>query len=365
MTVAHQRPHDIDPTLLDSVRQRGGAKLGITANLAAHTNELIGGVILAVQDAGAPVELIWRDDQRNEEAARRAARSLVDEAVVAVIGHLSASAALPASEIYADAGVVFLAPGTTHPALTKWPGGCVFRVCGRDDDQAEQIADFIARSPRHGTVGIIEQDIAYGRALADLLRAALRKRNVAHLTFACDGRGLSPADLARFARAPVDLAAFAGIHEAAAVCCRQFEQIGYRNPVVLGDDGFTPNLLTLAGVSAAGVNVIAPGPAQNHDPAAAELARRYQRLLGVEPGAYFLTSYAATRIVLAGLAASNGHGRDALASRLRAQVWHTPAGDLAFDHSGEIQGLGWTVYQVEDGGFVPRRAATKDRHNDQ
>ena len=64
MTVAHQRPHDIDPTLLDSVRQRGGAKLGITANLAAHTNELIGGVILAVQDAGAPVELIWRDDQR-------------------------------------------------------------------------------------------------------------------------------------------------------------------------------------------------------------------------------------------------------------------------------------------------------------
>jgi branched-chain amino acid transport system substrate-binding protein len=364
MIVPYLRTDDIDPALLNSVARRGGVKLGVSANLGAHTNELLGGVVLAVQDAAAPVELIWRDDRRNAQDAQMAARSLVDQGVVAVIGHLSASAALPASEIYADAGVVFLAPGTTHPALTKWPGGCVFRVCGRDDDQAEVIAGLIARSPPHKVVGVIEQDIAYGRKLADLLRAALSKRAIAHLTFGCGEEGLSRVDLERFARAATDVAAFAGIHEAAAVCCRQFEQIGYRNRLVLGDDGFTPNLLTLAGTAAGGVTVIAPGPAQNHDAAAAELAHRYQRLLGVEPGAYFLTSYAAARIVLAGLAAGSGRAREVLASRLRAQVWHTPAGDLAFDHGGEVHGLGWTVYQVENGGFVPQRASTGEQKND-
>jgi branched-chain amino acid transport system substrate-binding protein len=359
MTVPHQGTHAIDPALLDSVTQRGGTRLGVTANLAAHTNELIGGVVLAVQDANRPAELIWRDDRRNAEAARSAARSLVDEGAVAVVGHLSASAALPASEIYADAGVVFIAPGTTHPDLTRWPGGCVFRLCGRDDDQAELIADFIARSPRQGTVGVIEQDIAYGRKLAELLRAGLVKRDIGHLTFACEEQGLSPAALAAFARAGVGLAAFAGIHEAAAACCRQLEQINYGNPLVLGDDGFTPNLLVLAGKSAAGVNVIAPGPAQHDNADGAALARRYRRLIGADPGAYFLTSYAATRIVLDAIAGANG--RDVLASRLRAQVWRTPAGDLAFDRSGEVQGLGWTVYRVEDAGFVPQRAFAVDR----
>jgi len=171
MTECQHRPVRVD--LLKKTAKRGAPKLGVTANTAAHTNELIAGVVLAAEDVAVPVDMVWRDDHRDAETAQRAAQSFVQERVVAVVGHLSASAALPASKIYAGAGVPFLAPGTTHPAITELGSDCVFRVCGRDDEEAQLIADLIERLPQRKLIGIIEQDIPYGRKLADLVRAAL------------------------------------------------------------------------------------------------------------------------------------------------------------------------------------------------
>jgi len=150
-----------------------------------------------------------------------------------------------------------------------------------------------------------------------------------------------------------DAVVVAGIHEFAAVCCMQLKAIGYTNPLLLGDDGFTPNLVTLAGSSTAGVSLVAPGPAPNHDATTIELTKRYRRMLGIEPGAYFLTSYAATWILLRALSTENMRERNSLADRLREHGWHTPIGDLRFDRRGEITGLAWTIYQIRNGSFVP------------
>jgi branched-chain amino acid transport system substrate-binding protein len=355
MNVAQFQSHDVRIELLEKAATHGATKLGVTANIAAHTNELIGGVVLAVQDVGFPVDIVWRDDRRDAETARKVAQSLIEEGVVAVVGHLSASAALPASGIYADAGVVFVAPGTTHPALMESGRNCIFRVCGRDDEQAKLMADFIAWLPRHQLTGIIEQDIPYGQKLANLLRDALMDRGLSYVTFPCGNEGLNFAALDQFAKTRIDALVIAGIHEIAAVCCRQLGPMGHIKPVLLGDDGFTPNLLALAGTSVVGANVVAPGPAHNRDAKIAELVKRYRGLLCVEPGAYFLTSYAATWILLNALSAGNTHRRNSLADCLHDRVWETPAGCLKFDEKGEAQGLGWTIYQIEDDRFVPRR----------
>src|SRR6516162_3130059 len=98
--MAECRHRSIRFALLEKVAKRGAQKLGIAANVSAHTNELIGGVVLAVEDAGCPVDMQWRDDRRDADTARRVAQTLVEEGVAAVVGHLSASAALGASKIY-------------------------------------------------------------------------------------------------------------------------------------------------------------------------------------------------------------------------------------------------------------------------
>lgn len=339
--------------LLEEMSTPGATKLGVSANIAAHTNELIGGVVLAIQDVGRPIRIIWRDDQRNADGACRSAQSLIDEGVAAVVGHLSASAALPAAEVYTGAGMVFLAPGTTHPALTASDGGTVFRLCGRDDDQARLLAGLVGLLPRRGTIAVLAQDIAYGRALAQLLADAFDSNGLDHLAVASGDECLSTRDLEQIERAGADALVIAGIHEFAASCCRRLDVAGYGGLLVLGDDGFTPNLMSLAGDSVEGAILVAPGPAHDRNDKTLELTRRYRALLGSEPGAYFLTSYAATWILLQALEDEGPPSSERLSDSLRGRAWRTPVGELRFDKKGEVEGLGWTTYRVRDGRFVP------------
>jgi branched-chain amino acid transport system substrate-binding protein len=217
------------------------------------------------------------------------------------------------------------------------------------------MADLIAQLPQHRLIGIIEQDIPYGHKLAHMMRSALTDCGSVHLTFPCRENGLNHTDLSHLVRAGVDAVVVAGIHELAAVCCKQLQAIGYTMPLFLGDDSFTPNLLALAGDTAEGARMVAPGPAYDHDASTIELTERYRKLIGVEPGAYFLTSYTATSILLAALGGENVQNGRSFANQLRGQSWRTPIGDLRFDEKGEIEGLESTIYQVQDGRFVPQR----------
>src|SRR3546814_10096305 len=50
-------------------------------------------------------------------------------------GHFNSSVSIPASEIYAEEGIVQITPASTNPQLTEQGFSTVFRTCGRDDQQ--------------------------------------------------------------------------------------------------------------------------------------------------------------------------------------------------------------------------------------
>ena len=131
------------------------------AQLAVGLKNQSGGIngkkieLITVDDGGLAGEGTWR------------ARSLVDEMVLGVIGHLNSDISIPASEIYSKAMIPEISPGSTSPFFTerKPVMGYVFRTIGRDDQQGELSARF-AISQHFKKIAVLYNNRDYGASLA-------------------------------------------------------------------------------------------------------------------------------------------------------------------------------------------------------
>jgi branched-chain amino acid transport system substrate-binding protein len=141
-----------------------GEQQEIGANSAiAHLNAN-GGLL------GEEIVTTTVDDACDPEQAKAAARKLVTEGVIFVVGHVCSGASLAASKIYEDAGIVMISPASTNPKVTESGHGNVFRVIGRDDQQGIIAGNFLADKYASKRIAIIHDERAYGLGLAEFTR---------------------------------------------------------------------------------------------------------------------------------------------------------------------------------------------------
>ena len=167
---------DLSPLHITDKLSSDRVKIGIAANLGSHTNELICGVSFALSDeleSGSKiakrVSFVWKDDERSASKASQVAKEFTEENVNYVIGHLSASASIPASEIYSQKGICFLATGTTNPELCRKDKPYVLRFCPLDTCQAKLMVSFLEEKIKNLTIHLIVQDIKYAHTLSNLI----------------------------------------------------------------------------------------------------------------------------------------------------------------------------------------------------
>ncbi|MBT8420759.1 MAG: branched-chain amino acid ABC transporter substrate-binding protein, partial [Gammaproteobacteria bacterium] len=84
------------------------------------------------------------DDACDPKQAVAVANQMVHKGVIFVAGHFCSGASIPASEVYAEEGILQISPGSTNPKLTERGLDNVFRTCGRDDQQGVVVGDYIA-----------------------------------------------------------------------------------------------------------------------------------------------------------------------------------------------------------------------------
>ena len=127
----------------------------ITGSDAAIGEQMRRGGVQAVQDINAHGGLLGKnltlaigDDACDPKQAVAVANKFAVSGVAFVAGHYCSSTSIPASAIYADAGILEISPASTNPAYTDDPfkkgWNNVFRVCGRDDVQGKVAGDYIA-----------------------------------------------------------------------------------------------------------------------------------------------------------------------------------------------------------------------------
>ena len=136
---------------------RIGVATPLTGPYAWNGEQTRAGADQAVQDLnarggvlGEPIAAVLVDDFCDPDQAVAAANKLVLEDVPFVVGHQCSGAAIPASAIYEEAGIILISPTATNPRLTERGLRYTFRTCGRDDLQGAMVGEYFAQhGPGH------------------------------------------------------------------------------------------------------------------------------------------------------------------------------------------------------------------------
>ncbi|MCA1439973.1 branched-chain amino acid ABC transporter substrate-binding protein [Ensifer sp. IC4062] len=337
-----------------------GAAGPVTGKLTWIGEQLQRGAELAVLDLnagrgvlGQPVRLVIADDYCDPEQASAAARKLVADKVVFVVGHYCSGASIPASEIYEAAGVLQISPGSTNPLLTELGRANVFRVIGRDDAQGTVAGDFLAEHWRDKKIAILHDNTTYGKGLAEETKRRLNTRNVDEAIYLQYEPGKSDyaAEIARLQEAGVDVVYVGGYHTEVALMASATRDRGYPVQFISGDAMATEELALIAGPAAEGILfTFTPDPRRN--PEAAPVVARF-RAENYEPYAYTLLTYGAIQVWAQAVAKAGSLELSKVIAALRDGKFSTVLGPIAFDDKGDPTTQSWVWYVWKNGEYAP------------
>jgi branched-chain amino acid transport system substrate-binding protein len=147
-----------------------------TAQAVADVNAA-GGVL------GEQVQLSTADDFCDPEQAVAAARKLVSDGVIFVVGHYCSGASIPASEIYEAAEVLMVSPYSSNPTLTELGRANVFRFLQRDDAVGVVIGNYLAEHWPDQKIAILHDGTTFGEGLAELTKEQLNRRGLSEAIY--------------------------------------------------------------------------------------------------------------------------------------------------------------------------------------
>ena len=106
------------------------------------------------------LDLVTGDDKADPKDGTLVAQKMIDDGVVAVVGHLNSGTSIPASKLYSDASLSHISPSATASKLTEQGFKTTFRVVARDDKQGAALANFAAGPLKAKTVAVIDDRTA-------------------------------------------------------------------------------------------------------------------------------------------------------------------------------------------------------------
>ncbi|MBD9544745.1 branched-chain amino acid ABC transporter substrate-binding protein [Ensifer sp. ENS04] len=326
-----------------------GAQIQKGAEQAASDINAAGGI------NGEQIVIELGDDVSDAKQGVSVANKFAAEGVKFVIGHFNSGVSIPASEVYAENGILQITPAATNPQYTERGLWNTFRTCGRDDQQGKVAGAYIAKNFKDAKVAIVHDRTPYGQGLADETKKNINQLGVNETLY----EGITAGDkdfsalISRMKEAGVSLVYYGGLHTEAGLIMRQMKGQGL-NAILMSGDGIVSNeLASIAGDAVAGtLMTFAPDPRRN--PAAKELVEKF-RASGFEPEAYTLYSYAALQVVAAAAKIAGSNDPEAVADVIRTKgPFQTAIGELNFDAKGDISRPDYVLYQwqkAQDGNY--------------
>ena len=305
------------------------------------------------------VDLRVKEDQFDPKQAVLTAEKLVLDGVWGVVGHFYSSSSVPASAVYHRAGVPLVTPTSTHPRLTSQGFENVFRISGRDDQQAAIAAEFVLEQLKPRRVAIIHDQTEYGLGLAESFAGVLRRRAPRRVVLTetlSQGDKDFSAQVARLKGAVPDVVYFGGIFREAGHPVRQRRQAGMTAVFVSGDAVLDPEFIRLAGEDAITGIYLTFAPDPRLLQSAASLIRRYELRYG-SLGPYVLYAYDAVGVLLQAIQVARpiDNSRPELQKVLRAirtRPYAGALGTLWWDRNGDLMTPPYVIYVAKRGGSV-------------
>ncbi|MBM7061256.1 branched-chain amino acid ABC transporter substrate-binding protein [Pseudomonas sp. UL073] len=302
---------------------------------------------------GEKIKLVKADDACEPKQAVSVANRLVDQDKVAgVVGHFCSSSTMPASEVYDEAGVISITPGSTNPKITERGYGGMFRMCGRDDQQGIVAGNYIADTLKAKKVAVIHDKDTYGQGLADATKAQLAKKGIEAVLYEGLTRGEKDfnALVTKIRAAGAEVVYFGGCHPEAGPLVRQMREQGLNAKFVSGDCVVTDEFVTTAGGAQYTKGVLMTFGADPRLIADGKAVIDKFRAAGYEPEGYTLYSYASVQALAAAFKGA-GSTEGAKASEwLKSHPVDTVMGKKEWDPKGDLKVSDYVMYEWDDAG---------------
>ena len=290
--------------------------------------------------------MIVADDYCDGEQAVEAARKLIADGVVFVAGHLCSGAAIPASALYQEAGIVMISPSATNPKLTEQGFGNVFRVVKRDSEQAKLAGDYLAERWADAKIAILHDGTVYGQGLAEATKGQLNGHGVTETRFdqIAPGQPEYTETVSALEAAGIEVLFYGGHPAEAALIARQAHERGYDLQLVGSDNLNTEYFLHVAGPAAKGVRFVAVADARTNEAAAPAVTKF--RAEGYEPEGYTLYAYAVIQVWAKAVEKAGTFDAPAVVEALHQNEFDTVLGRLGFDDKGDVTGIDSLIWYI-------------------
>lgn len=317
------------------------------AQAAADAVNAAGGV------NGEKIVLVRGDDACEPKQAVTVAKDLTNQKVAGVVGHFCSSSTIPASEIYDEAGIIAITPGSTNPAVTERGLSAMFRMCGRDDQQGIVAGDYIVDVIKGKKVVVLHDKDTYGQGLADATKAQLEKRGVKPVLYEGLTRGEKDFStiVTKIRGAGADVVYFGGLHPEAGPLVRQLREQGLKDVKFMSDDGIvTDELVTTAGGPQFVDGVLMTFGADPRLLPDSKTVVDEFRKAGTEPEGYTLYAYASVQTLAAAFNGAKSNSGEKAAEWLKKNPVKTVMGEKTWDAKGDLKVSDYVVYQWDKDG---------------
>jgi branched-chain amino acid transport system substrate-binding protein len=332
----------------------------LTGQYATFGQQFKNGADLAVADInaaggvlGKKIKLDMEDDACDPKQARAVAEKLVGLKVPFVGGHFCSGSSIPASDVYAEAGILQITPASTNPKFTERGMWNTFRVCGRDDQQGAVAGKYIAGKYKGKSVAILHDKSTYGKGLADETKAAINKAGLKEKMYEAYTAGEKDfnALVSRMKAANIDVVYVGGYHTEAGLILRQMRAQGMGAQMISGDAIATNEFWSITGDAGAGM-LFTFGPDPRKRKAAAEVVKRF-KAKNIDPEGYTLYTYAALQVWAQAATKAKTTDPKKVAATVKAGKWDTVLGPISYDKKGDITKLDYVFYEwKKDGSYA-------------
>jgi branched-chain amino acid transport system substrate-binding protein len=329
----------------------------MTGQYASFGTQLKNGAEAAIADINAAGGVLGKklvlsvgDDACDPKQARAVGEKFASQKIPFVAGHYCSSSSIPASEAYAEGGVLQITPASTNPVFTERNLWNVFRVCGRDDQQGTVAGDYIAKQYRGKNIAILQDKSTYGKGLADEMKKALNKAGVKEKMYEAYSQGDKDfnALVSKMKAAAIDVVYVGGYHTEAGLILRQMRNQGLKSQMISGDAMATNEFWSITGPAGDGM-MFTFGADPRKRPQAAAVVKRFKDK-GVDPEGYTLYTYAAMQIWAAAAKKANSTDAKKVAAAIHGSRWDTVLGPISYDKKGDITTVDYVFYRWDKDG---------------
>jgi len=355
--------------LTSAAAQSQTVKLGfsgpMTGAQAQYGKDYQSGVLLALDDFNAThpkvdgkvtmFVLDSQDDQADPKTGTVVAQRLVDDGIKGMIGHFNSGVTIPASAIYAQAGIPEVSVATA-PAYTRQGFKTTFRMMTSDTQQGGVMGKYVVETLHAKRIAIIDDRTAYGQGLAAEFEKSVKAAggNILDHQYTTDHSIDFRSILTLLKGERPDFIYYAGADAQSAPMLKQARGLAIKSVFASGEMSKTDNFIKVAGSSSEGAIVSLAGLPLERMPGGAGFTKRYQAKFGTAPTTYAPYSYDGAMALMTAMTEADSSTPSVYLPKLaKIDMKGVTTDHFTYDQYGDLRDAVVTVYKCEHGVWVP------------